>query len=370
MILESLNITNFKNIAEAHLDFSPNVNGLLGRNGMGKSNLLDAVYYLSLCKSFSGLTDERLIRNGDTFAMLRGQYLRKGVEEELSLGLAKGRRKQFKRGGKEYQRLSAHIGNFPLVLVSPRDMDLVNGAPEERRKFIDMIISQADPVYLDKLIRYNGLLQQRNRLLRDKVSDADLLASVELPMAAVAQYITEARARMIERFMPMFEKHYRDISRTDEQPALRYSSKMAESSRPLDELLNDSRAKDLILGHTTVGPHRDDIELLLNDMPVKTTASQGQSKTFTLAMRLSQYEFLHEVVGMKPILLLDDIFDKLDADRVAHIIDIVSRDIFGQIFITDTNRDHLDSIMAMTGADYRLWEVSDGHFSPVKTNVE
>lgn len=365
MILKSLSITNFKNIAEARLDFCPNVNCLLGRNGMGKSNLLDAIYYLSICKSFSGLTDERLIRSGENFAMLRGEYIRRDIDEVLTLGLAAGHRKQFKRGGKEYQRLSAHIGSFPLVLVSPADMNLIIGASDERRKFIDLIISQSDPVYLDRLIRYNSLLQQRNRLLRDKTSDPNLLAAIELPMSAAAQYITEARLKIVERLSPIFGKLYAQISRTDESPSISLVSQIASSGKSLEELFNESRAKDSILGHSTVGPHRDDLELLLNSMPVKTTASQGQAKTFTLALRLSQYEFLREASGMKPLLLLDDIFDKLDSERVGNIIDIVSRELFGQIFITDTNRDHLDSIMAVTDTDYKLWEVTDGHFSPL-----
>ena len=367
MILKTLSLTNFKNIAQTSLNFSPNINGLLGRNGMGKSNLLDAIYFLSLCKSFSGLTDEQLIRNGEAFAMLRGLYLRRGIDEELTLGMAKGKRKQLRRGGKEYRRLSEHIGNFPVVLVAPRDMELIGGSSEERRKFVDIIISQSDPVYLDRLIRYAALVQQRNRLLRDKADNPDLYASIELPLAAAADYITRSRARMIERFRPIFAKLYREISGTDETPSISYSSKMNDTGLPLEHLLAESRPKDLILGHTTVGPHRDDILLTLDGMPAKTTASQGQSKTFTIAMRLSQYEFLHEAAGMKPLLLLDDIFDKLDASRVANIVDIVSRDMFGQIFITDTNRDHLDSIMSRSAVDYRLWEVADGHFSELKS---
>lgn len=364
MILNRLSITNFKNIAEASLDFSHNINGFLGRNGMGKSNLLDAIYYLSFCKSFSGVADMGLIRRGDTFTMLKAAYDRRGQAEELTLGLAHGKRKSFKRQGKEYRRMSQHIGAFPLVLVSPRDMELVNGASEERRRFIDMIISQTDSRYLDHLIRYNNALQQRGRLLRDGSGDSALYEAIETAMGISAGYITERRRDTVAGFMPIFRKHYRDIAQSDESPGMEYVSQIIRDGEPLEILLERSRRRDMILGYTTVGPHRDDIGLTLDGMPAKTTASQGQSKTFTIAMRLSQYEFLDHAVGLRPLLLLDDIFDKLDAGRVSNIVDIVNRDIFGQIFITDTNRENLDTIMASSGADYRLWEVSGGCFTP------
>lgn len=370
LILKSLTINHFKNIAEASLDFSPNVNAFLGNNGMGKSNLLDAIYYLSFCKSFAGLPDAKLITRGETFTMVRALYDRRGQNEEILFGMTQGRRKSFKRQGKEYQRLSQHIGSFPLVIVSPRDMNLITGASEERRRFVDMIISQTDPVYLDRLIRYNAALQQRNRLLRDHVVNPDVYAAIEAGMAMAAEYITDRRQRLISDFAEIFTADYRDIARTDETPALIYRSDLNETRRSLDELLDENRRRDEIMGHTTVGPHRDDLTLLLDEMPVRTTASQGQSKTFTIAMRLAQYEFLHRAVGMKPLLLLDDIFDKLDSARVANIIEIVSRDTIGQIFITDTNRDHLDSIMARSGADYRLWDVTDGRFTPQTSHAE
>lgn len=367
MQLTHLHITNFKNIADADLSFSPNINALLGDNGMGKSNLLDAIYYLSFCKSFSGLPDAGIVRSDETFTMMQGDYLRRGVAEQVSMGYAAGKRKSFKRGGKEYGRLSQHIGLFPLVLVSPADMELAGGSPEVRRRFIDMLISQTDATYLSHLIRYNNALQQRNRLLRDHIADANLYMAVEMTMEMSAEYITSARRDITARLRDIFTRHYRDIARTDETPAIEYSSVLDASGRRYGELLDESRRRDEIIGHTTTGPHRDDLELTLDGMPVRSTASQGQSKTFTIALRLAQYEFMHDATGMRPLLLLDDIFDKLDSNRVANIIDIVNRDIFGQIFITDTNRDHLDSIMsAMPGAEYRLWNVNSGSFEPIK----
>lgn len=365
--LTRLHITNFKNIAEADLSFSPNINALLGDNGMGKSNLLDAIYYLSFCKSFTSLPDAGIVRAGETFTMMQGDYLRRGTEEQVAFGYAAGKRKSFKRGGKEYSRLSQHIGLFPLVLVSPADMELVGGGTECRRKFIDMLISQTDATYLNHLIRYNSALQQRNRLLRDHIADPNLYIAVEMTMEMSAEYITNARREITERLRDTFVRHYRDIARTQETPGIEYRSALDISGRRYCELLEESRRRDEIVGHTTTGPHRDDLELSLDGMAVKNTASQGQSKTFTIALRLAQYEFMHEATGMRPLLLLDDIFDKLDSRRVANIVEIVNRDIFGQIFITDTNRDHLDSIMsAMTGADYSLWNVSSGKFEPIK----
>lgn len=365
--LTRLHITNFKNIAEADLSFSPNINALLGDNGMGKSNLLDAIYYLSFCKSFTSLPDAGIVRAGETFTMMQGDYLRRGTEEQVAFGYAAGKRKSFKRGGKEYSRLSQHIGLFPLVLVSPADMELVGGGTECRRKFIDMLISQTDATYLNHLIRYNSALQQRNRLLRDHIADPNLYIAVEMTMEMSAEYITNARREITQRLRDTFIRHYRDIARTQETPGIEYRSALDMSGRRYCELLDESRRRDEIVGHTTTGPHRDDLELTLDGMAVKNTASQGQSKTFTIALRLAQYEFMHEATRMRPLLLLDDIFDKLDSRRVANIVEIVNRDIFGQIFITDTNRDHLDSIMsAMTGADYSLWNVSSGKFEPIK----
>lgn len=365
--LTRLHITNFKNIAEADLSFSPNINALLGDNGMGKSNLLDAIYYLSFCKSFTSLPDAGIVRAGETFTMMQGDYLRRGTEEQVAFGYAAGKRKSFKRGGKEYSRLSQHIGLFPLVLVSPADMELVGGGTECRRKFIDMLISQTDATYLNHLIRYNSALQQRNRLLRDHIADPNLYIAVEMTMEMSAEYITNARREITQRLRDTFIRHYRDIARTQETPGIEYRSALDMSGWRYCELLEESRRRDEIVGHTTTGPHRDDLELTLDGMAVKNTASQGQSKTFTIALRLAQYEFMHEATGMRPLLLLDDIFDKLDSRRVANIVEIVNRDIFGQIFITDTNRDHLDSIMsAMTGADYSLWNVSSGKFEPIK----
>ncbi len=363
MRLRHIHIVNFKNIALADLDLSPKINCFLGDNGMGKSNLLDAIFYLSFCKSFTGMPDSSLIRKDEDFAMLNAQYSRHDVAEDLAVGLRRGRRKSFKRGGKEYQRLSQHIGVFPLVMVSPSDMALVDGSGEERRRFMDMVISQTDPLYLDMLIRYNTALEQRNRMLRDAVADPYLYAAIETPMAAAAKYVCGKRREWVARLSEIFVNFYSEIGADSETPELHYKSHMAQEGVSLEEVLEPRRQRDLALGYTSAGPHRDDIEMLLSGMPVKRTASQGQAKTYTVALRLAQYEFLKNAVNISPMLLLDDIFDKLDASRVERIMKVTASPTFGQIFITDTNRKHLDEILLhSSGADYALWTVESGNF--------
>ena len=359
MNINHIRICNFKNIAEADLDFSPKVNCFLGNNGMGKSNLLDAIYYMSFCKSFSGMTDSMLIRRGEDFSMIDARYDRRGIEEELQFGITRGHRKSLKRGGKAYQRLSQHIGAFPLVLSSPHDIDLIRGSGEERRRWLDMIISQADAVYLDELIRYNRCLEQRNKLLRERVADPSLYIALEIQMDRAAQYITSCRERYVAEIAEIFNRYYSDISGGGESVTLTYC-RGSEDDAPLMEQFERARHRDEVIGHTTVGPHRDDIEMLIDGMPMRRVASQGQCKTYVITLRLAQYEFLRGVSGMMPLLLLDDIFDKLDSSRVEKIMEIVTRDDFGQIFVTDTNRQHLDEIMRRTRGVYKMWLVENG----------
>ena len=365
MILQRLSLDNFKNIAEARLEFSPKANCLLGNNGMGKSNLLDAIYYLSFCKSFNGVNDSLLIKRNEDFCIANASYLRRGVEEELSLGMAQGKRKSLKRKGKEYQRLSQHIGLFPLVIIAPNDIDLIRGNSDERRKFIDMIISQSNHNYLDQLIRYNKSLEQRNKLLRDGCVDHNLYLAIELTMGMAADYINGQRKEWIEKLSVIFNRYYNAIAGDGEQVELSYESQLNDPNTTFKTLLDSARRHDEIVRHTSVGIHRDDIEMIISGMPVRRVGSQGQCKTFTIALRLAQYEMLSLATSLKPLLLLDDIFDKLDASRVERIMEIVMCDTFGQIFITDTNRTHLDNIITRTSGDYRIWEVIDGTFNPI-----
>ena len=369
MRLTQISLTNFKNIPSAQLELSGKVNCFLGDNGMGKSNLLDAIYFLSFCKSFTGATDRMVVTRGEEFAILKGVYDRKGVSEELLLGLAPGRRKSLKRGGKEYQRLSTHIGSFPLVMVSPRDADLIRESGEERRRWMDLVVSQSDPVYLDSLIRYSRGLEQRNRLLRDGVVDHTLYSAIETMMELSAEYLHSARSHWVETLTALFSAHYSAIAGTDERVELKYVSHLNAADVTLGLLFDSARRHDEAVRHTSVGPHRDDIEMALEGMPMRQTGSQGQCKTFTTALRFAQYDFLRNATGMRPMLLLDDIFDKLDATRVEKIVELVtSSETFGQIFITDTNRKHLDEIVsriAATGAEHGLWTVDNGTFTPL-----
>ncbi len=377
MIVKSLKLTNFKNIADASLQFSPKINCLLGDNGMGKSNLLDALYVLSFCKSFSGMTDAMLVRRGESFAMLKGLYKRHGLDEELTIGFHPPRRKALKRGGKEYDRLSDHIGSFPLVVLSPADNALVDVGAEERRRFLDQIISQNDPKYLEALGRYNAALRQRNAMLRDLASpaaDRSLFAAVEIQLDRAGTYIVNSRRRLIADLLPLFEKYYRTIARSDEGVELVYRSSMLDTGLSILDLIERERRRDEILKHTTVGPHRDDLDISIAGLPARRGASQGQIKTITTALRLAQYQLLARSLGIRPLLLLDDIFDKLDSGRVGRIMALLvdENGPFGQIFITDTNRQHLDEIVAdlpektPAGDDAcRLWNVNDGIFSEI-----
>lgn len=363
--LRRLTLNNFKNIEEAALELSPRLNCLLGNNGMGKSNLVDAVHFLSLCKSFSGAPDKLMIRRGADFAIIRGEFQRRDVDESITIGFAPERRKSVKRGGKEYQRLSMHIGLFPCVLVSAADTDLVTGTSEERRRFVDMAISQSDARYLEALTRYNGALQQRNRLLRDGLTaNTALLEAVETVMDMAAAYIIPTRRAFVDRLAQIHRRYYNAIAGEGEQTGLKYSSGAPEGA--LGNALAQSRERDTWLKHTSVGPHRDDIEFTLDTLPLKRTASQGQQKSFTIALRLAQYQFLAEALNIKPLLLLDDIFDKLDANRVEAIIRLVAAPDFGQIFITDTNRKHLDEIVSMMPGHHALWTVENGVFTSLE----
>lgn len=358
MKLNSISILNYKNIGEATLTFSPKVNCLIGNNGMGKTNILDAIYYLSFCKSSTGQTDASVITHDADFMMLQGKYTRHDADEDVSMGMQRGKRKTVRRGDKEYKRLSQHIGLLPLVMVSPADWDLIRGAGEERRKLMDMIISQGDKEYLAAVIAYTKAVEQRNAIIKKEFRDPLLYETVEHQMATHATYIHAARKRWIEAFEPIFMRYYNAIAGDGECVRMLYKSHLNEGS--MLEHLNATRERDFIIGYTTRGVHRDDIELLLGEHSMRKTGSQGQCKTYTIALRLAQFEFLKEHTALTPILLLDDIFDKLDASRVESIIEVVSDERFGQIFITDTNRTHLDEIVRRVSGDFAMFGVENG----------
>ncbi|MCR5181292.1 MAG: DNA replication/repair protein RecF [Bacteroidaceae bacterium] len=366
MILNQISLLNYKNIASADLALSPKMNCFIGSNGEGKTNLLDAIHFLALCKSSTTSQDAACIRHDEDFCVLQGVFEHEdGVREEIYLGMKRGQKKQLKRNKKTYKRLTEHIGLIPLVMVSPLDSLLISGGSEERRRFLDVVISQTDHRYLDALVCYNRALQQRNALLKqeDPAPDEDVLELWEQEMARQGQIIYEARQKYVEEFVPIFQRIYAFVSQQREQVDLKYVSHAQRG--PLFDVIRRDRAKDLAVGYSLHGVHRDDLEMSLGGFPIKREGSQGQNKTYLIALKLAQFDFLRRTGSQTtPLLLLDDIFDKLDASRVEQIVHLVSGDNFGQIFITDTNRDHLDQILARLDSDYHLFHVQGGEILP------
>ena len=358
MIIGRLSVLNYKNIRQTEIECSVKTNCFFGNNGMGKTNLLDAIFYLSFCKSHINTPDSRIIRNGEELCVLQGFYDYDGKEEEIFCAIRNGQRKQFKRNKKEYERLSEHIGLLPLVMISPADSDLIHGGSEERRRFIDMIISQYDKPYLNALIQYNKALLQRNTLLRNQFQDASVYEALELQLVTYGRLIYEKRAMLIDRLIPIFNAYHQMICNSGETVGLAYDSQLADDD--FLQALRNARVKDLQLGFSSIGIHKDDIEMTLDEQLIRRIGSQGQNKTFLIALKLAQFAYITSEGITKPILLLDDIFDKLDAIRVEKIIDLVSSDRFGQIFITDTNRNYLDRILETIEQDYSLFKVEHG----------
>lgn len=364
MFLDKLSILNYKNIAEAQLTFSPKLNCFIGHNGEGKTNLLDAVYYLSFCRSSCSVPDSQVMRHDSDFFMLDGRYISDGGEDELvTCGMKRGSKKHFKRNKKEYKKLSSHIGFIPLIFVSPSDTVLIDGVSEERRRLMDVVISQCDSAYLDALNRYNKALQQRNSMLRAEAEpDTELMELWEEQMAAAGEEVYRKRDDFVSKLVPIFQRFYNGISRDREQVSLRYVSHCQRG--PLLDVIRRDRHKDRAVGYSLHGIHRDDLEMLIGDYPIRREGSQGQNKTFVVSLKLAQFEFLKSIrADVRPILLLDDIFDKLDANRVEQIVRIVGGDSFGQIFLTDTNREHLDRILSGSSLDYKLFYVENGEIT-------
>ncbi len=366
MILRSLTLLNYKNIEDTQLEFASKVNCFIGRNGEGKTNLLDSIHFLSFTKSASTSIDSQIIRHGQSYVMVKGAYEYGDDTEDISCSLQLGRKKTFRRNGKDYKKLSEHIGLIPLIMVSPSDNELILGGSENRRKFVDMLISQYNAVYMASLVRYNKALQQRNVLLKaEEEPNADVISMYEEVMAENGTYIYNQRNDFIREFVPVFQKFYSVISGEHETVSLTYTSHCQRGD--LLEVIQRDRLKDRIVGYSLHGIHKDDLEMSLDGYPIKREGSQGQSKTFLVALKLAQFEFLKKANnGKAPLLLLDDIFDKLDAVRVGNIVNLVSQDSFGQIFITDTNRENLDKILQRSSSgDYKIFNVSQGGFDEI-----
>ena len=385
MILSSLNILNYRNICEASLEFSPKLNCFVGLNGQGKTNLLDAVYLLSFAKSSFTSQDSLNITHGEEMALVQGTYQSPITNDQspitISCGLRRGQKKQFRRDKKDYPRLIDHIGLIPLVMICPADQQLIDEGSDERRRFMDVVISQLDRHYLDCLTQYNALLKQRNALLK-QYADAetppdDLLEVLEWQMTPLAEYIFKARTEFFEAFEPLFQKVYSTIiGSPTAEGGLRYISQLQD--RDLREAYVRTRRRDLILGWTSQGIHKDDLDMRLCDFPLKQVGSQGQQRTFILAMKLAQCLYLSNseavlqpsgptapaVLQAKPILLLDDIFDRLDSERVERIVQLVQGPDFGQIFITDTDRQHLTDILR-PNENAKIFHVEKGTINPI-----
>ena len=362
MILNKISIINYRNIASANVELSPKFNCFVGKNGMGKTNFLDAVHYLSFCRSNITSVDAQVLRHDQEFFVIEGDYLNEtGEQERIYCGMKRGQRKHFKRNKKEYKRLSQHIGLIPVIYVSPYDTSIIENGSEERRKMMDMVISQYDNEYLNALSNYNKALQQRNELLKMEEEPDPLLFDMwERQMAQEGTAIFRKRTEFIQQLTPVFERIYSRVANVDERVSLNYISH-GQRGDLLDVIQRD-RARDRIMGFSLHGVHRDDLDMALGGYPVKREGSQGQHKTFAIALKLAQFDFLKTTNSKTtPILLLDDIFDKLDASRVQQIISLVAGDDFGQIFITDTNRQHLDGLLRQGDFDYKLFLVDEGN---------
>ncbi|MFT5668039.1 MAG: DNA replication and repair protein RecF [Vicingaceae bacterium] len=367
MYLEKLQLLNFKNYEEVDVQLSPSINCFLGNNGQGKTNLLDAIFYLAFSKSFFNPIDSQLIKDDEAFMTLTGHFKREEEKEKIYIGLKKGQKKQVKRNKKVYDRIADHIGLIPLVMISPSDSLLIIEGSEIRRKFLDLIISQYNRRYLDDLILYNKALSQRNRLLKKfmEVRSFDEV-SLEIWDDQLIKYgepIYLARKQFLKDFTPLFQKHYDFISGNKEKVTLEYLSQLTDVSFK-DNLLN-SREKDRRSTYTTKGVHKDDLGFNLGDKLLKKFGSQGQQKTYLLSLKLAQAEFLKNNKKIAPILLLDDIYDKLDEERVAKLMEVVQKDWFGQVFISDTHVDRLPNLFDKLGVKYKAFEIEKGEVKDV-----
>ena len=358
MTLDRLILTNFKNYTEADIALCGNVNCFVGNNGTGKTNLLDAVYYLSFCKSYFNPVDQQNIRLGEDFFAIHGHY----GDTLYSCVLRRGQAKQMRCNKKAYKTLMEHIGKVPLVMVSPADQSLITGGSEGRRKFVDGVIAQTDLTYLDHLIQYNKALEQRNRLLKqmweDRLWEESMVSIWDEQLIHHGEYLYQQRALFTEAFRPLFEEYYHAIAGSDEPGAIAYQ----RDERPLDEQLTASRQADKYSQYTTCGAHKDDFLFTLTDeMNVKRYGSQGQQKSFALALKLAQFQYMNDRLGQKPILLLDDIFDKLDMLRVKQLIALVGSDRFGQVLLTDTQPGRVQAIFdELPQLEHRLFSVEKG----------
>ena len=361
MYLKRLSLTNFKNYELNELELSPKINCFVGNNGVGKTNILDAIHYLSLTKSFFYNIDSISIRHGEDYFIIQGTFVKDEEEDNIYCAFQKGKQKLIKRNGKEYQKLSDHVGRYPVVMISPADSALISEGSEERRRFLNKIISQYNAEYLESVLRYGKALQQRNRLLKDfRTSgkfDGDALTIWDAQLIKYGNFVFNERKILVNELVPIFRHYYSTISSEKENVDLKYRSHLSEGN--FSDALQSSLNKDRLLEYTTIGIHKDDLVLEMDGYSVKSIGSQGQQKSYLVALKLAKFDYISKKAGFAPILLLDDIFDKFDAERVEQIIRLVGNDRFGQIFISDTHQSRLQEILSSHKTDYRLFRISE-----------
>ncbi len=368
MHLKDLHLINFKNYEEAELELSSGVNCFFGKNGSGKTNILDAVYYLSMCKSYLNVLDRQNIRFNELFFSVSGTWQKEEKDTSIHCAVKIGSKKVFKRNKKEYEKLSDHIGQFPVVMISPYDRDLISEGSELRRKWMDGIISQFDRQYLEEIQRYAKVLEQRNALLKNMhdhgLFDRESIEVWNEQLSRLAENIYNKRKKFIAEFLPVFVERYNFIGLEREDVQLEYRSQLNDNS--MEELLKQFERKDAFSQFTNAGTHKDDLLFTIKGHPIKKFGSQGQQKSFIIALRLAQYDWLKNHLQTKPTLLLDDIFDKLDTSRVKKLLELVSDDYFGQVLVTDTDKERLDQILGEAVPDRKVFEVSEGTIREVE----
>lgn len=367
MHIEQLHLTNFKNYEQQSIVCSPQVNCFVGLNGMGKTNLLDAVYYLCMTKSHTALIDSSVIRHGAHFFRLEALFQKDGKRDKIVAKIIPRKKKAFERNDVPYPRLADHIGEYPVVIIAPNDTNIVLEGSEVRRRFLDNTLSQLDPIYLRSLLSYNKILEQRNALLKQfaerRSFNKNLLETYNTQLLEPAQLICNKRKDFIGTFCKVLQEIYEFISQQRETISCQYESKLLET--PFATLLQASTEKDRALQRTTTGIHKDDLELKINGYPAKQFASQGQLKSLVLSLKLAQYEILRREKKMQPLLLLDDIFDKLDKTRVSHLLKLLLEKSFGQIFITDTDENRVTEIVAQLNTPYQKFQIDNGSATEV-----
>ncbi len=362
MYLGQLSLLNFKNYREANLQFLPGVNCLVGHNGAGKTNVLDAIHYLCLCKSFFNPIDSQQILHNEGFFLVQGEFNQENNIDSVYCGLKKNHKKIFKRNNKEYQRLADHIGIYPLVMIAPQDQYLITEGSEERRKFLDNAISQTDTIYLDDLIAYHKIINQRNALLKqfheqNKIDEV-MIGIYDEQLVLLANKIHAKRLQFMNEFIPLFNSIYQSLSSGAEEVNFVYESHLNEYD--FAELLTKNLRKDIITNRSNYGIHKDDLHFNLGALPLKKYGSQGQQKSYVIALKLAHYSYLNLKKGYKPVLMLDDIFDKLDENRIRKLLAMVSDESFGQLFITDTDKERVSKIFSQINVDCRIFEVNQG----------